>query len=408
MQAAVRRSNSVISMKNSGSSSMEKESLISIGSGSEHSQSPRSLSPLGAPRNNGFFHPKRKRLMKNLARHAQTKGRVILLTLIMIVGLFTFQIVDKMDNSSTVDQSFFSMSTFTPQLSSQVVRLPTVQLIGAQKAGTTAIATWLYNGGFRRPKVFDGEPHHYRKEVHFFDLEWRYKQGIHFYADRFKNSTHNLQEFSLTLDATPNTLPFAERVRTTYEAAGGGQAHTVKIIVILREPISRELSLYNHLAFACRNFAPNERTTWHNQVVNEDGSIMSFDDFILQKSVPSLERESDQDRLYAKHLQKWFKLFDRGQILILSYDELQNQPKQLQERLETFLGCKIPGELPRSNSKDSEHKVLLPTPAASKAIETLRGIFTPLNEELYELLESNPGQNMEQRPFPRFEDSFAE
>lgn len=98
---------------------MEKESLISIGSGSEHSQSPRSLSPLGAPRNNGFFHPKRKRLMMNLARHAQKKGRVILLTLIMIVGLFSFQIVDKMDNSSTVaDSSFFSMSTFTPHLSS--------------------------------------------------------------------------------------------------------------------------------------------------------------------------------------------------------------------------------------------------------------------------------------------------
>ena len=48
--------------------------------------------------------------------------------------------------------------------------------IGAQKAGSTAIAEWLFNNGIRHPQVFEGEPKHYSKEVQLFDLsrEWNY------------------------------------------------------------------------------------------------------------------------------------------------------------------------------------------------------------------------------------------
>ena len=97
--------------------------------------------------------------------------------------------------------------------------LPVVQIIGAQKAGTSAIADWLFeSGGFSRPLVFDGEPFYYSKEVHFFDDGARFHQGVDFYAKRFKGGR--------TMDATPDTLPSAKRVLDTYEAAG--QAHSVK------------------------------------------------------------------------------------------------------------------------------------------------------------------------------------
>ena len=126
-------------------------------------------------------------------------------------------------------------------------KLPTVQLIGAQKAGTSAIADWLFDhGGFERPEVMEGEPWYYSKEVHFFDIEERYCQGVDFYAQRFVN-------VGRTMDATPDTFPFAERVRAIYEQAGGGQVDSVQFIVILRDPIARELSLYNHLAFDLRH-----------------------------------------------------------------------------------------------------------------------------------------------------------
>jgi hypothetical protein len=286
-----------------------------------------------------------------------------------------------------------------------MVRLPTVQLIGAQKAGTSAVADWLFEEGrFCRPTVHGDEPSYYSKEVHFFDSELRYKQGVTFYAQRFLNCGA-MNGLDRTMDATPDTLPFADRVRSTYEAAGGGQVKTVKIIVILREPVSRELSLYNHLAFDCRRLGSSERTSWHKQATHENESIMLFDEFVFDKSIPALGRETGPGRstrhgLYATHLRKWFELFDRKQILVLSYDELQHDPGKLQARIQTFLGYTIPGQLRRSNSNDSQYKIESPSCEAKQALLT---VFAPLNEQLYHLLESNPGPSMEPRPFPRFQ-----
>jgi Sulfotransferase domain len=295
----------------------------------------------------------------------------------------------------------------------EVVRLPTVQLIGAQKAGTSAIADWLFeHGGFRRPLVFDKEPWYYSKEVHFFDDWYRYKQGPEFYAKRFVRQDFRAaagdENMDRTLDATPDTLPFAERVRATYDSAGGDQAKSVKIIVILREPVSRELSLYNHLSFDCRRLGSADiNACWHNQVVKKDNTVMSFDEFVTIRSIPALCGKetrigcSTRHGLYATHLCKWFELFDREQILVLSYDELEHQPERLQERIQSFLGYAIPGILCRANANDGPHKVQKPS---WKAKQELQAVFKPLNEKLYQLLASNPGPLMEQAPFPRFEE----
>lgn len=281
-----------------------------------------------------------------------------------------------------------------------LARLPNVLLIGAQKAGTSAIADWLFQeGGFQRPHVFDEEPHYYSKEVHFFDIDHRYYRGVDFYAERFP------QDGTVTMDATPDTLAFAERVQSTYIAAGGNQLHAVKIIVILREPVSRELSLYNHLVFDCKHLDLKERSEWSNQAINkQDGSIMSFDDFVQQVSIPALVREDGPGRssrhgLYAKHLRKWFECFDRRQILVLSYDELEKDPNTVQGRIESFLERQIPGNLQRSNSNDHSDKVSHPSEEAKKA---LLDVLKAENERLYQLLESQPGPTMEQKPFPRF------
>ena len=105
--------------------------------------------------------------------------------------------------------------------------LPSVQLIGAQKAGTSAIADWLFEqGGFQRPRVFQGEPRYYSKEVHFFDIDSRFHQGLEFYAKRFQPPPQNPKAVSgqadeyfqkktnsivptRMMDATPDTLQFA-------------------------------------------------------------------------------------------------------------------------------------------------------------------------------------------------------
>ena len=284
-----------------------------------------------------------------------------------------------------------------------MVRLPTIQIAGAQKAGTSAIAKWLFDGGYCRPLILNGEPEYYSKEAHYFDIDSNYNLGLEYYASKFSDDEMP------ALDATPDTLAFAQRVRDTYELAGDDQVNKLKIIVILRDPVLRELSLYNHMAYACRNLDQSELTDWHKQVVRSDGTINTFNEFVRDVTMSALATNEAQDfgkgrssrhGLYANHLKEWFRLFNRNQILILSYDELCVDPERVQDRIQRFIGRTISGTLQEKiNSNDSKEKVLTPSSEARQRIESF---MKPHNERLYHLLEENPGPSMEQRPFPQF------
>lgn len=82
-------------------------------------------------------------------------------------------------------------------------QLPNVLLIGAQKAGTTAISEWMFgSGSVCKARVFDNEPSFYRKEVTFFNHARRYREGHLFYAKRFEHCSKN---YTLSMDATIQT-----------------------------------------------------------------------------------------------------------------------------------------------------------------------------------------------------------
>ena len=94
--------------------------------------------------------------------------------------------------------------------------------------------------------VSAGEEEHLGKEVHFFDDDARYQQGPAFYSRKFQHCKAE-RGSNLVMDATPNTLLYPQRVYDTYSEVGGIKALSkVKLIAILRDPISREKSLYDH------------------------------------------------------------------------------------------------------------------------------------------------------------------
>jgi hypothetical protein len=51
--------------------------------------------------------------------------------------------------------------------------LSNMLLVGAQKAGSTAIANSLFDNGVCHPQVFEGEPEYFGKEVPFFNQKHR-------------------------------------------------------------------------------------------------------------------------------------------------------------------------------------------------------------------------------------------
>ena len=205
------------------------------------------------------------------------------------------------------------------------------------------------------------------------------------------------------MDATPNTLIHARRVHETYRRAGGSAAVSrVKLIVVLREPVSRELSLYNHKEVSY--LKTRDRSAWYGNVVYADNeTVMPFEEYarrtlVDREGCKKCQREYHLGE-YVDHLKEWLSYFAREQLLVLSYDELCAAPGTTQGRIQEFLGAAFPGALKRANSKGHEDKVRTVPPAARKILDPL---FTEKNLELYEFLERHPGPAMEQRPFPRF------
>jgi hypothetical protein len=109
------------------------------------------------------------------------------------------------------------------------------------------------------------------------------------------------------------------------------------------------------------------------------------------------------DAKYVRKLREWIRLFDRSQLLILSYNELRSDPSKLQWRIEQFLGTKFRGTLATANDSGGASK-LKKDQVPQGAIDILSPLFHDANEELYDFLDQVPGPPMEQRPFLRFDD----
>ncbi len=296
--------------------------------------------------------------------------------------------------------------------SSIPVGVPNVLLAGARKAGTSAVADWLFSAhAICSARTFAGEPDWYAKEVHFFEKNERFEQGAEFYTRRFDHC--NSSDF--IMDATPGYAVHAIRIGNFYRELVPSNNYSVattpldgyvqglKVMMILREPVSRELSWYNHKAF-------NTKFTsglWGG-VLKSNHSFDEYTDEVLLRKPIRLSKAGQCYgalclSLYSTLIPQWLQVIPRSQMLILSYQELKNDPDTFMKRIEGFLGLpphKPNATLKQANVKSFAEKSSFPS---CRSKNKLAGIFQPFNEELYALLRQNPGPPMEQSPFPEFD-----
>jgi hypothetical protein len=108
-----------------------------------------------------------------------------------------------------------------------------------------------------------------------------------------------------------------ERVRATYK----GSSDALKVLFMLREPVSRELSLYNHLV---RENFKRRPGSWAMDVLSHNGGIMSFETYLHDNILPSIQQSSETNSgLYAMWLQRWFNAFYATRIYVASYDDFK-------------------------------------------------------------------------------------
>lgn len=198
--------------------------------------------------------------------------------------------------------------------------LPNFLIIGAQKAGTTALYAYL-----RRHPDITGPSW---KEVSFFDRH--YVRGEAWYRGNFPNA---LRARGLIGEASPSYLfhPLAPR-RASALVPGA------KLIALVRNPVDRAFSHYQHevalrrepLSFEEALAAEDERLR------GEEAKIRADPAYFSQAWWNYTYRARGR---YAEQLERWLTFFPREHLLVLPSDELLAQPARVHARVLDFLGA---------------------------------------------------------------------
>ena len=244
--------------------------------------------------------------------------------------------------------------------------LPGFLILGAQKAGTTALYAYLrWHPGITGPAW---------KEVSYFDRH--YRRGTRWYRGHFPVRAGD----RLVGEASPGYLfhPHSpERVRATVPDA--------KLIALLRDPVDRALSHYHHevalgreaLSFEEAVDAEPERTRGEQErLVREPGyfSHAWWDYTYLARG------------RYAEQLERWFAVFPREQLLVVPSEELARRPDETYAKILDFLAAPEHRLDSYPRVYEQEYEEMRP--------ETRRRLgeyFAEPNRRLYELLGSDLG-----------------
>lgn len=310
---------------------------------------------------------------------------------------------------------------------------PKYFLLGAQKAATTSVFQMLDDA-----KMICGATHYSSsnfmyKETHFLDLYFNEDKtqytSLYRRTDRCDGSNF--------MDATPNYLFDYDGPDRLQYMLPQVWLPEVKFMAILREPISRDLSIYNMVkeewmaetvktdvltAGSVKNLLCKDGTTgfpsydesvtckvnhW-NSHCNTDGQHMqayarcAFD----QENVDSGNRNRLTDGMYDAQIHRYMQRFKRHQLLILQFEDmLSNQPAYI-EKIVSFLGLSRAGPMPTSIPKDNGDSFNGKVTAIScRTRHKLQELFDPWNDWLYESLRQDahlkfrPAEEVDFPPF---------
>lgn len=182
-------------------------------------------------------------------------------------------------------------------------------------------------------------------------------------------------------EATPNYLfhPYApDRLAAAYPDA--------KLIVLVREPVSRAVSHY--IAMAASGREPLTLVDAIRRELEEPGTpdeIISAGGPGLEKSLHRLNSYVDRG-FYAQQLDRWLEYFPRSAMFIGRSEDLFDRPQLFMEEVSQFLGV---GPLPTSVAyKVYNPGLQLPSSRAEEdldaAVEALQAIYRESNSDLLE------------------------
>jgi hypothetical protein len=198
-------------------------------------------------------------------------------------------------------------------------KLPDFVIIGAQRCGTTS----LYNSVTRHPSILPAT----RKEIHYFDLN--FKKGIEWYQSQFPDQ----KEGTITGEASPYYIFHPLVPKRMHDLL-----QDIKIIILLRNPISRVISHYLHEKITLMT----ETLPFPEAIRNEESRLSGEESRILQEKDYYSFAHQHYSYLargrYAEQIDRWVELFDRKQIMIVKSEEMFSNPNKVVGQILQFLG----------------------------------------------------------------------
>ena len=195
------------------------------------------------------------------------------------------------------------------------MRLPDFIIGGAPRSGTT----WLYELLDRHPDVYMAKP--VKPEPKFFLVDHLYEKGLQFYSDTWFAQA---AEWQLAGEKSTDYLESpaaAERIARDLPY--------VKLVFILRDPADRAYSNY--------------LWTRMNGIETEDFETALRLEPERERTLPEKWKFARpfsyfSRGLYADLLAEYFARFRRQQMLILRFEDIDQRPAVLADRLHRFLG----------------------------------------------------------------------
>lgn len=190
-------------------------------------------------------------------------------------------------------------------------RLPQAIIVGVRKCGTRALLEMLY----LHPMVQKAAG-----EVHFFDRDENYNRGLEWYRMKMPHSYPG----QITIEKSPSyfvTPEVPERIRAMNAS--------VKLLLIVREPVTRAISDYTQLRAHAATASPSLPTP----APRSFEQLSMFPNGTINEVYRPLAIS-----VYHNYIHRWLEAFPREQILVVNGDLLIEDPVSQLQKIEKFLG----------------------------------------------------------------------
>ena len=202
--------------------------------------------------------------------------------------------------------SFFSQKVNGTQTQDAYERkFPSAIIIGVKKGGTKALISMLNT----HPNIKAA-----KGEVHFFDRITNYAEGLRWYIKKMPLTT----SAEMAIEKSPSYFVVPEVPQRIAK-----YSKDVKLILIVRDPITRLISDYTQL---------------YTKKVRRGITACKFEDYIFKPDGSiSMKLNMVKVSMYDVHFKRWLEYFSRNQIFIVDGDQLIQNPLKEITKVEEFL-----------------------------------------------------------------------